>query len=141
MLNTGLVESSQQEIAEVVRLITERAASFAVVPTTYMLTVVTLTDSFRVRLGAELKALASKDKAMGSFLRHVRLIGIREVAGAQATDVILSLCYAKTAHGRLLQQFGALEEPRRARHAARCAGFGRSPCRYCQCLRFRRYGR
>lgn len=111
VLNTGLVESSQQEIAEVVRLITERAASFAVVPTTYMLTVVTLTDSFRVRLGAELKALASKDKAMGSFLRHVRLIGIREVAGAQATDVILSLCYAKTAHGRLLQQFGALEEP------------------------------
>lgn len=76
-----------------------------------MLTVVTLTDSFRIRLGAELKALAAKDKAMGTFLRHVRLIGIHEVAGAQATDVILSLCYAKTAHGRLLQQFGALEEP------------------------------
>lgn len=107
---TGLVESSQQEIDEVVRLITERARSFTIVPSSYLLTVVSLTDVFRVRLGAELKSLAAKDKSMNSFLRHVRLVGIREVAGARATDVILSMCYAKTAHGRLLQQFGALED-------------------------------
>ncbi|NEG55009.1 helicase [Bifidobacterium platyrrhinorum] len=110
VFSTGLVESSQQEIDAVVRLITERAAGFAIVPASYMLTVVTLTDVFRVRLGSELKLLAAKDKSMNSFLRHVRIVGIREVAGAQATDVILSLCYAKTAHGRLLQQFGALED-------------------------------
>ncbi|MBT1181484.1 helicase [Bifidobacterium sp. CP2] len=110
VFSTGLVESSQQEIDEVVRLIIERAKSFPIVPTGYLLTVVTLTDVFRVRLGAELKSLAAKDKAMNAFLRHVRLVGIREVAGAQATDVILSLCYAKTVHGRLLQQFGALED-------------------------------
>lgn len=29
--------------------------------------------------------------------------------GAHATDAILAMCYAKTSHGRLLQQFGALE--------------------------------
>ncbi|NMN01590.1 helicase [Bifidobacterium panos] len=110
VFSTGLVESSAQEIEEVVRLITERASSFTIVPADYVLTVVTLTDVFRTRLGAELKALASKNKTMGSFLRHVRLIGIREVAGIETTDVILSLCYAKTSHGRLLQQFGALEE-------------------------------
>ena len=43
---------------------------------------------------------------MDRFLRHVRLVDIDEVTGAYATDVILSLSYAKTAHGRLLQQFG-----------------------------------
>ena len=62
-----------------------------------------------IRLGAELKSLANKDKAMGMFLRHVRIVDIVDVAGAHATDAILAMCYAKTSHGRLLQQFGALE--------------------------------
>ena len=108
---TGLVESSQQEIDEVVRIIKERAAGFTIVPAGYMLTVVTLTDAFRIRLGAELKSLAARSKSMNTFLRHVRIMGIREVAGVQATDVIVAMCYAKTVHGRMLQQFGALEEP------------------------------
>ena len=46
---------------------------------------------------------------MGMFLRHVRIMDIDDVAGAHATDAILAMCYAKTTHGRLLQQFGALE--------------------------------
>ena len=109
VISSGLVESSQQEISTVTKLICDRAGSFTVVPVDYMLTVVTLTEAFRSRLGAELKSLATKDKAMGRFLRHVRLIGIDEVAGAQTTDAIVSMCYAKTTHGRLLQQFGPLE--------------------------------
>ena len=109
VMSSGLVESSQPEIDEVVRLITQRAAGFAVVPSSYRLVVVMLTDAFRTRLGAELKSLAGKSKAMGRFLRHVRLVSLRDVAGGRATDVILSMCYAKTTHGRLLQQFGPLE--------------------------------
>ncbi|PJM79496.1 helicase [Bifidobacterium scaligerum] len=109
VMSSGLVESSQQEIDEVIRLITQRASGFAVVPSSYRLAVVCLTDVFRTRLGAELKSLAAKSAAMGRFLRHVRLICLRDVAGLRATDVILSLCYAKTSHGRLLQQFGVLE--------------------------------
>ena len=109
VMSSGLVESSQPEIDEVVRLITQRAAVFAVVPSSYRLVVVMLTDAFRTRLGAELKSLAGKSKAMGRFLRHVRLVSLRDVAGGRATDVILSMCYAKTTHGRLLQQFGPLE--------------------------------
>lgn len=109
VLSTGLVESSQQEIDEVISIIKQRAGSFTVVPAGYLLAVVTLTPVFRTRLGSELKSLAVKNEAMGRFLRHVRLVGIDEVAGMHATDVILSLCFAKTAHGRLLQQFGALE--------------------------------
>ena len=108
VLSSGLVESSQQEIDEVVRLITERASDFTIVPAGYTLTVVALTESFRTRLGAELKSLATKNKSMERFLRHVRLADIREVTGAYTTDVILSMSYAKTTHGRLLQQFGAI---------------------------------
>jgi hypothetical protein len=109
VMASGLVESSQPEIDKVIHLITQRASGFAVVPASYVLSVVTLTDVFRTRLGAELKSLASKSKSMGRFLRHVRLVSLRDVAGGQSSDVIISLCYAKTAHGRLLQQFGVLE--------------------------------
>ena len=109
VIATGLVESSQQEVDRVVALIVDRAAGFTVVPSGYTLTVVTLTESFRSRLGSELKALATKDEPMGRFLRHVRIVNIVEVAGARATDVILALGYARTSHGRLLQQFGPLE--------------------------------
>lgn len=110
VMSTGLIESSQREIDEVVSLIKQRAATFTVVPSSYVLAVVTLTSVFRNRLGAELKALAIKDENMNRFLRHVRLVDASESVGAAATDVILSLCYAKTSHGRLLQQFGVLEE-------------------------------
>lgn len=110
VMATGLIESSQREIDEVVSLIKQRAKTFSVVPSSYVLAVVTLTSVFRNRLGAELKALAVKDENMGRFLRHVRLVSVNEAVGAAATDVILSLCYAKTSHGRLLQQFGVLEE-------------------------------
>lgn len=108
-ITSGLVESSQQEISEVVRLITERASNFQIVPSDYTLAVVTLTNAFRMRLGAELKAIAAKNSTMDAFLRHVRLVSVNESAGAQATDVILALSFAKTTHGRMLQQFGALE--------------------------------
>lgn len=111
VMSSGLVESSQQEIDEVVRLITERATEFTIVPAGYTLVVVTLTSVFRTRLGAELKSLAAKNKSMERFLRHVRLVDVDEVTGAYATDVILSLSYAKTAHGRLLQQFGDIGLP------------------------------
>lgn len=109
VINSGLVESSQQEIDEVVKIISNRAAGFTIVPSSYVLTVVSLTHTFRMRLGAELKSLANKDKAMGMFLRHVRIVDIDDVVGAHATDVVLAMCYAKTTHGRLLQQFGAVE--------------------------------
>ena len=59
VITSGLVESSQQEIDEVVRLIAKRAAGFTIVPASYMLTVVTLPHTFRTRLGAELKAIAN----------------------------------------------------------------------------------
>ncbi|MFT8787313.1 MAG: helicase [Bifidobacterium psychraerophilum] len=109
VMSSGLVESSQQEINTVVDMLKARAASFTIVPASYVLSIITLSPTHRTRLGAELKACASKDKTFAAFLRHVRIIGVDEVAGAQASDVILSLGFAKTMHGRLLQQFGELE--------------------------------
>ena len=109
VMSSGLIECSQKEIDEVVSLIKQRAQTFTVVPSSYVLAVVMLTNAFRIRLGADLKALAFKDENMARFLRHVRLVSVNEAVGAYATDVILSFCYAKTSHGRLLQQFGLLE--------------------------------
>ncbi|EFA22825.1 hypothetical protein [Bifidobacterium gallicum] len=109
LIASGLVESSQPEIDKVIEIIKDRAKLFTFVPSSYLLTVVTLTPTFRVRLGAELKALAARDEAMGRFLRHVRIVDIVDVAGASATDVIVSMSYAKTSHGRLLQQFSSIE--------------------------------
>ncbi|MFT8592396.1 MAG: helicase [Bifidobacterium sp.] len=109
VMATGLVESSQQEIDAVVSELRHRARSFTIVPASYVLTVVTLSPTHRARLGAELKSCAIKDPNFAKFLRHVRIIGIDEIAGAQSGDVIISFGFAKTAHGRLLQQFGELE--------------------------------
>jgi len=109
VFSSGLVESSQQEIDAVIAILHRRAAAFTIVPASYLLTIVTLSTTHRMRLGAELKACAAKDAEFGKFLRHVRIISLDEVAGAQSTDVILSLGFAKTSHGRLLQQFGDLE--------------------------------
>ncbi|KAB8294641.1 helicase [Bifidobacterium avesanii] len=109
VLTSGLVESNQQEIDAVVEMLRRRAAGFTIVPASYLLTIVTLSGTHRTRLGAELKNCAAKDAAFGKFLHHVRIIGLDEVAGAQSTDVIISLGFAKTSHGRLLQQFGDLE--------------------------------
>ena len=109
VMATGLVESSQQEVAAVVNMLKRKAGSFSLVPNSYLLTVVTLSATHRSRLGAELKSAAAKDRVFAKFLRHVRIVGIDEVCGARATDVILTLGFAKTTHGRLLQQFGDLE--------------------------------
>ncbi|BDR52398.1 helicase [Bombiscardovia nodaiensis] len=108
-LTSGLVESSQQEINAVVGLLRERAASFTTLPSSYVLSIVTLSQTHRVRLGAELKAQAAKDQVFAGFLRHVRIVDIDEVAGTACTDAIISIGFAKTSHGRLLQQFGKLE--------------------------------
>ena len=109
VLSSGLVESNQREIDAVVDILRRRAAGFTITPASYLLNIVTLTGTHRARLGAELKACAAKDEAFGRFLRHVRIIGLDEIAGAQSTDVIISFGFAKTSHGRLLQQFGDLE--------------------------------
>ncbi|WP_236632711.1 helicase [Bifidobacterium xylocopae] len=109
VLSSGLVETSQQEINAVVGLLRERAVLADSLPNSYILSIVTLSDTHRLRLGADLKALAAKDPAFGRFLRHVRIVDIDEVCGTACTDAILSVGFAKTSHGRLLQQFGKLE--------------------------------
>lgn len=109
--SNGIVETSRHEIDKVVEIITDRAARFDDIPHQYKLTVVCLNDTHRQRVGAELKALAGKDASLRSFLHHVAVVTINDVAGMDSTDVILTMGYAKTTHGRLIQQFGVLENP------------------------------
>ncbi|TCD53720.1 helicase [Alloscardovia theropitheci] len=107
--SNGLVETSRHELDRVISIITERAARMENVEHDYKLTVVCLNDTHRQRVGAELKILAGKDMALRSFLQHVAVVTINDVAGMDSTDVILTMGYAKTTHGRLIQQFGVLE--------------------------------
>lgn len=109
VISTGLVESSQAEIDKIIEIISQRSTSFTVIPKDYILAVVTLTQTLKNRLGTALKALALKNRSMAQFLRHVRLVYIDDIEGVRATDSIISLCFAKTSHGRLLHQFGSIE--------------------------------
>ncbi|WP_018143389.1 hypothetical protein [Alloscardovia criceti] len=108
---SGIVETSRQEIDCVVSLIEERSQQFDSIPRAYKLTVVCLNDTHRQRVGAELKTLAGKDPNIRKFLHHVSVVAINDVAGMDSTDVILTMGFAKTTHGRLIQQFGMLENP------------------------------
>lgn len=106
---TGLVESSKEEIDAVVSLVIQRATGFTIVPASYSLTIVTLSPVHRQRIGIELKSRSAKDPALRKFLRHVRIVNFNEVCGIESTDAIISFGFAKTTHGRLMQQFGMLE--------------------------------
>ncbi|WP_257640432.1 helicase [Alloscardovia macacae] len=81
------------------------------IPRGYKLTVVCLNDTHRQRVGAELKRMAGADPQLMKFLHHVAVVAIQDVAGMDSTDVILTIGYAKTTQGRLIQQFGAIENP------------------------------
>ncbi|MDK6663874.1 helicase [Alloscardovia omnicolens] len=107
----GMVETSRQEIDRVVGIIEERSQSFTRVPSGYKLTVVCFNDTHRQRVGAELKLLAGKSTSLRRFLHHVAVVTINDVAGMDSTDVILTTGFAKTTQGRLIQQFGVVENP------------------------------
>ncbi len=108
---SGIVETNKQEIEAVADLIEERAHSFTIVPAAYRLTVICLTDAHRLRIGAELKSRSLRDDTSAKFMRHARVITINDVGAADSNDVIITMGFAKTSHGRLIQQFGALETP------------------------------
>ncbi|PJM73383.1 helicase [Bifidobacterium primatium] len=109
-VTTGIVESNKTEIDKVIELVIGRATGFTIVPASYSLTIVTMCPLHRQRIGAELKARSSKDPGLRKFLRHVRIIGLNEVCGMESTDAIITFGFARTMHGRFLQQFGAALE-------------------------------
>lgn len=109
---TGAVESTGREIDAVADLVEQHFKKLGQVPVQYRLVVVCLTDTQRIRLGAELKARSAGNEDLRNFMKHMQVIDIDHVAGVSATDVILSVSFGKNNQGVLLQQFGALERPR-----------------------------
>lgn len=107
--SSGIVETSRQEIDTVISIIEQRSQEYDVVPRGYKLTVVCLNDTHRQRVGAELKSASLKDHKLRQFLRHVAVVAVSDVAGMDSTDVVITMGFAKTTHGRLVQQFGVLE--------------------------------
>lgn len=107
---TGLVETSKQEANHVAKLVEARAGETALTPEGYRLAVLCPTSVHRARIEDELRVRGQRDAGFRDFLRHVSVITFDQVCGVRADDVILTFGFTKTMHGRLLQQFGPLEE-------------------------------
>ncbi len=106
---SGLVESTKQEVKAVADIVEARAAEYEKPRRQYRLTIVSLTDTNRIRIGAELKFRAQRTPGLRDFLRYVRIVNISEVAGAAADDVIISCGFAKSQPVHMVQQYGAME--------------------------------
>ena len=68
VINSGLVESSQQEIDEVVSIIRKRAAGFTIVPASYVLTVAAVAcfhPSFLIKTDVESMLMAKVTACFG----------------------------------------------------------------------------
>ncbi|MDD6461478.1 MAG: helicase [Bifidobacteriaceae bacterium] len=109
--SSKLVESTKQEVKAVADTVEARAAEYETLPKRYRMSIVCLTDTNRIRIGAELKSRAQRTPGLRDFLRHVRIVNITEVAGAAADDVIIACSFAKGQPQRMTQQFGIMEEP------------------------------
>ena len=110
---SGLVESSSAEVEEVTRRVIatavergRQAGTHAVRP----LTVFTLNDYDAGLLRRSLDRAARKSSDLRSFLPSVLVTTVAHSAGAPVGDVLLSVGFAPTMHGVLLQQFGLLEQ-------------------------------
>ena len=109
--STGAVESTGREVEAVADIVEKKSRELGHVPASYRLCIVCLTDTQRIRLGAELKSRTAGHSDLLNFVRHIQIITIDQIAGMRAADVILSVSFGKNSQGVLLQQFGALERP------------------------------
>lgn len=110
---SGLVESSSAEVEEVTRRVIAAAiergrqtAPGGVRP----LTVFALNEYDAGLVRRSLAQAARKSSDLRSFLPSVLVTTVAHSAGAPVGDVILSIGFAPTMHGVLLQQFGLLEQ-------------------------------
>ncbi|MCI1983354.1 MAG: helicase [Bifidobacteriaceae bacterium] len=108
---SGLVETTSEEIDEVVAIVERRAAQMPVVPAGYALSVVTLTQAHASLVADAFERAAQKNRDVAMLLPHIEVADIANVAGMTPGDVILSTSFGKTTHGKLLQQFGVIEQP------------------------------
>jgi hypothetical protein len=108
---SGRVETTNEEIDEVIALVSARAAAMKVIPADYSLSIVTLTQAHSSMIIDTLDRTAQKNRDVAMLLPHIDISDIANVAGMRPGDVILSTGFGKTIHGKLLQQFGVIEQP------------------------------
>jgi hypothetical protein len=107
---SGLVETTSEEIDEVVAIVERRAAEKTVIPASYALSIVTLTQAHASLVTDALERASQKNRDVAMLLPHIEVADIANVAGMTPGDVILSTSFGKTTHGKLLQQFGVIEQ-------------------------------
>jgi hypothetical protein len=109
---TGAVESVDAEVDEVVSLVLDHAINHP----RESLMVITASSKHAVRLQQAVLAAFSKRSDLADFILKERaepfMVATLEQSVAQSRDrVIFSVGYGKTAHGRVLTNFGGLARP------------------------------
>lgn len=107
-----VVESVSEEVDFVVDLVIEHALSYP----DRSLAVVTLNESHAQRLRQGVSSAVANSRAVTEFFDPHRpeaftVVDVLGAAGLRRDNVIISLGYGRTPHGRVLHQFGAISEP------------------------------
>ncbi|WP_166868026.1 AAA family ATPase [Salinibacterium sp. ZJ70] len=110
--DSGAVESVDAEVARVVELVIEHAATRP----RESLMVVTASEKHAVRVMNAVLAQMSSHQALSEFLlgertEHFAVLPVERAVAQSRDRVIFSIGYGRTPHGRVLSDFGALGQP------------------------------
>ncbi len=110
--DSGAVESVDAEVARVVQLVSEHAASRP----RESLMVVTASEKHAVRVMNAVLARMSSDQALNEYIlgeraEHFAVLPVERAVAQSRDRVIFSIGYGRTPHGRVLSDFGALGLP------------------------------
>ena len=104
-----LVESTSQEAEYVAKLAAFRLSQTALLPS-YHLTVIALNPVHAENVAEAIKKIGVREKCPELIGSYISVEDISNVAAAREGDVIITAGYAKMGDGRLVQQFGKVQE-------------------------------
>ncbi|MBR4399982.1 MAG: hypothetical protein IKT06_03560 [Aeriscardovia sp.] len=107
--SSDLVESTNQEAEYVAKLAAFRLSQTPLSPS-YHLTVIALNPDHAESVAEAVKKMGVREKCPDLVSSHISVEDISNVAAAQKGDVIITAGYAKMGDGRLMQQFGRIQE-------------------------------
>lgn len=107
--SSDLVESTNQEADYVAKLAAFRLGQTPLHPS-HHLTVIALNQSHAESVAEAIKKMGVKEKCPDLVENYISVGDISNVAAMKRGDVILATGYAKMGDGRLVQQFGRIQE-------------------------------
>ncbi|MBP5786087.1 MAG: hypothetical protein J6V96_03255 [Aeriscardovia sp.] len=107
--SSGPVESTSQEAEYVARLAAFRLGQRALRPS-YHLSIIALNPAHAESVAEAVKKMGMREKCPELVSSYISVSDISNVASIQRGDVIIAVGYSKMSDGRLLQQFGRVQD-------------------------------